>query len=196
VEPPAQPHRPLTFFNWVRSEESFSREACDWIVALGSSSQANLGGVGDGKLGGGRLAERRQSFVHRIHADERTAAFHSQLEGLAYRINDRHYGLEIDGIVPPDYIEYHAGFGHFDWHNDYAYLSAERARKLTLIVQLSDPADYEGGQLEVFDTEPSPLPRERGAVVAFPTFVPHRVTPVTRGVRRSLILWATGPTFR
>ena len=183
--------RPITFFNWVKSEESFSLEACDWIVALGASYQASLGGVGDSKLG-----ERRQSFVHRIAFDDQTEKFRRQLEGLAHRINEKHYGLDIHGILPPHYIEYHAGFGRFDWHNDYAYVSKDSARKLTLIVQLSDPSDYEGGRLEVFDTEPTPLPRERGAVVAFPTFVPHRVTPVTSGARRSLVLWAAGPTFR
>ncbi|HEY8020720.1 MAG TPA: hypothetical protein VIH93_06450, partial [Thermoanaerobaculia bacterium] len=100
------PARPITFFNWVRSEESFSREACDWIVEIGSSQPANLGGVGDGKLG-----ERRQSVVHRIVSSERTEELYRRLEGLAHRINEKHYGLEIHGILPPDYVEYHAGFG-------------------------------------------------------------------------------------
>ena len=64
-------------------------------------------------------------------------------------------------------------------------------------IQLSDSDDYEGGDLELmFREEPVKLDRTRGTLVAFPSFMLHRVTPVTRGTRWSLVAWITGPRWR
>jgi PKHD-type hydroxylase len=64
-------------------------------------------------------------------------------------------------------------------------------------VQLSAPEDYDGGQLELRDgDEIVSGPRDAGTIVAFPSWVIHRVTPVTRGLRRSLVVWVGGPPFR
>jgi PKHD-type hydroxylase len=66
-----------------------------------------------------------------------------------------------------------------------------------LSLQLSDAADYDGCELEVRGgNEIDVAPRERGALIAFPANVLHRVTPLTRGVRKSLVIWAAGPEFR
>jgi PKHD-type hydroxylase len=62
---------------------------------------------------------------------------------------------------------------------------------------LSDPSEYDGGDLEIWTgTEPKVLDKTKGIVHAFPSFVMHRVTPVTRGVRRTLVIWIAGPKFR
>ena len=64
-------------------------------------------------------------------------------------------------------------------------------------MQVSDPDTYDGGDLELFyKAKPIIADRTRGAVVAFPSFVMHRVTPVTRGVRYSLVAWVVGPRWR
>ena len=93
----------------------------------------------------------------------------------------------------PHYVEYHAGRGHFHWHNDYSHESIESPRKLTVIIQLSKADEYKGGELEVFGAITSKLPRQRGSVICLPSFVPHRVTPVTRGIRRIIVAWIAGP---
>ena len=63
-------------------------------------------------------------------------------------------------------------------------------------MQLSDPADYVGGALQITSGDrPSDMPRDQGALVAFPSYMIHRVTPVTRGRRRSLVGWIGGPPF-
>ena len=70
-------------------------------------------------------------------------------------------------------------------------------RKRSLVLQLSDPSDYEGGDLEFFvSAEPTPVERKKGLIVAFPSFVLHHVTPVTSGTRRTLVVWLSGPKFR
>ena len=87
--------------------------------------------------------------------------------------------------------------GHFDWHSDIGDGRLASKRKLTMVVQLSDPADYSGGALELMPgsgvvTADTAL----GAATLFPSFVLHRVTPVTGGERRSLTIWCHGPAFR
>jgi PKHD-type hydroxylase len=70
-------------------------------------------------------------------------------------------------------------------------------RKLSLTVQLSDPNDYEGGKLQfMIDRHVDDAPAQRGTVIVFPLFVMHRVTPVERGVRRSIVGWVSGLPYR
>jgi len=87
--------------------------------------------------------------------------------------------------------------GHFGWHSDIGEGSVAGKRKLTMVAQLSPPEAYHGGALEV---QPSAnvttAPRAQGSVTFFPSFLLHRVTPVTEGERYSLTIWAHGPVFR
>lgn len=73
-------------------------------------------------------------------------------------------------------------------------------RKLSVVVQLDDPSDYEGGEL-VFSSAadagvPSDIPKERGTIIVFPSFTRHRVEPVTKGTRHSLVSWVGGTRFQ
>ncbi len=87
--------------------------------------------------------------------------------------------------------------GHFDWHSDIGAGALAAKRKLTIVVQLSKPQDYENGTLELQpDSTIRQAPRDRGTAILFPSFVLHRVTPVTNGTRWSLTLWSHGPAFR
>ncbi|MBO6853519.1 MAG: 2OG-Fe(II) oxygenase [Marivivens sp.] len=87
--------------------------------------------------------------------------------------------------------------GHFGWHSDIGDGPVAGKRKLTMVAQLSEPDAYEGGMLEV---QPSAnvvtAPKTRGSVTLFPSFLLHRVVPVTKGERYSLTIWAHGPVFR
>ncbi len=87
--------------------------------------------------------------------------------------------------------------GHFAWHADIGDGPMARKRKLTLVVQLSEPASYGGGNLEVMPgAHVIAANRAHGSVTVFPSFQLHQVTPVTRGTRHSLTVWAHGPAFR
>lgn len=98
--------------------------------------------------------------------------------------------------------------GHFDWHvdvlasgpMDHPGLGTGLERKLSVTVNLSDPSDYAGGDLEfrngVGQLLTQPEIRERGSVVIFPSTVGHRVTPLTSGVRHALVGWMVGPPLR
>jgi PKHD-type hydroxylase len=68
-------------------------------------------------------------------------------------------------------------------------------RKLSLVCQLSDPSEYEGGELQINTGEIFTPEKQKGTVILFPSYLLHRVTPVTKGTRRSLVLWIEGPAF-
>jgi PKHD-type hydroxylase len=87
--------------------------------------------------------------------------------------------------------------GHFAWHSDIGDRPNAANRKLTLVLQLSKPNNYEGGDLEVMQrARVVTASRTQGCVTVFPSFSLHHVTPVTSGVRHSLTVWAHGPAFR
>jgi PKHD-type hydroxylase len=87
--------------------------------------------------------------------------------------------------------------GHFKWHFDIGDGPVARKRKLTLVAQLSIPGTYDGGDLEVMPgAHIVGASRAQGCVTIFPSFHLHHVTPVTRGTRHSLTVWAHGPAFR
>ncbi len=87
--------------------------------------------------------------------------------------------------------------GHFAWHSDIGNGPAAGKRKLTLVLQLSESSSYEGGDLEIMPSaQVVAASRAQGSVSIFPSFSLHQVTPVVRGVRHSLTVWAHGPAFR
>ena len=98
------------------------------------------------------------------------------------------------------FAEYDAEYaGKYDWHHDVDWLNPKNYdRKLSVVVQLSAPSDYEGGNFE-FDGVDSPDPALwsiQGSVLIFPSYFQHRVTEVTRGTRYSLVTWVRGPRWR
>ena len=85
--------------------------------------------------------------------------------------------------------------GHYDWHLDIG--PSINYRKVSVVVQLSEPEAYVGGDLELHPGNNSfAVPRRKGAIVLFPSFLLHRVTPLTSGLRRSLVLWAGGEHYK
>lgn len=107
--------------------------------------------------------------------------------------------VDVSPACEIQFTEYHAvENGKYDWHHDVDWNNAAGDRKLSLTVQLSDPADYDGGDFEFAEVEqlPKDMVKKKGSVVVFPSYLVHRVTPVTRGVRRSLVAWFHGPKWR
>ena len=87
--------------------------------------------------------------------------------------------------------------GHFAWHSDIGLGAAAGKRKLTLVLQLSEPSTYDGGDLEIMPgAQVLSANRAQGCVSVFPSFSLHRVTPMKSGIRHSITVWAHGPAFR
>lgn len=123
--------------------------------------------------------------------------FYDRMQQVVRSINSQSYQFDLSGFSENlQYTVYHGNQGgHYDWHVDQGPLRVRR--KLSISVQMSASSDYEGGDLEFRSgNKVETAPRERGMVIAFPSYVLHRVTPVTRGTRKSIVLWTTGPKFR
>ena len=179
--------------DWVQSAERLSDASCDELIeACRAFPVAPATIVEQDRYGGHRKLEARK-----IGQNARMGWAFELLCAIAAESSGNHFDLALTSITrAPQYVEYRPGCGHFGWHNDYSHGLVDAPRKLTIIIQLSAPEDYEGGRLQVFGIEVEDLPRQRGTIVAFPSLVYHQITPVTHGVRRALVAWIAGPRMR
>jgi|TARA_B100001093_G_C26858955_1_gene1028902 PKHD-type hydroxylase len=120
--------------------------------------------------------------------------------------NRTNFGVDISGGCNEiQHTEYQEG-QHYTWHmdSDFAPLEVVKSRiaydrKLSVTIQLTHEDNYDGGDLEIFERElnlPKHLVRQQGTVIIFPSFIQHRVTPVTSGIRHSLVTWIEGTPWR
>lgn len=150
--------------------------------------------------GGTIDTEIRDTQIAWIPQNNETIWFYDRLSWIARQLNGEFYKFDLFGFAEDfQYSVYNEkSNGHYTWHRDAGFLSnGTPPRKLTLVLQLSDPSEYEGGNLELL-TSPAAniVDKERGMVVAFPSYNLHRVTPVTKGIRKTLVVWVCGPAFK
>jgi PKHD-type hydroxylase len=182
-----------TFTAWA---DAFAPAELDRIEAHGDRLQqdkANLLSTPQGAT----AEQIRITQTARIQQTGETQWLYDRMQGIVQALNAQGYKYELSGFAEPfQYTVYRdQDGGHYDWHVDHGPLEVQR--KLSISVQLSDAAGYDGCDLQFMAGSQMQLaPRDRGAVIAFPSYVLHRVTPVTRGVRKALVAWVTGPNFR
>lgn len=122
----------------------------------------------------------------------------------AVRANEQFFGFEISKLDFIQFAEYDSfELAEYKPHRDVFWLNNDPVyhRKLSGMIQLSDPNDYDGGEFEITDNTINNLPtpediKNRGTILYIPSFVEHRVAPVTRGIRYSLVAWFDGPKWR
>jgi PKHD-type hydroxylase len=169
----------------------FKNEELNDIVKLGLSEELVTGAIAQGKQDNAiRDCRRRNIWPHEAPWLMR------RLQDVVSYSNANNFGFNLDGFAEGlQFTEYNAPHGKYEYHID--QIIGGIVRKLTVVVQLSNPEDYEGGdlQLQLGHAEPFTFPRDRGMVIMFPSFYLHRVTPVTRGTRYSLVGWVTGKQF-
>ena len=116
--------------------------------------------------------------------------------------NRESFGFDISSMYDVQYTVYDGvDEDHYDWHHDTFWAGPTAFdRKVSLSIQLTDPSEYEGGDLEFAEMKEGTYDKDawkgKGTVIAFPSVIRHRVTPVTSGVRKSLVAWVEGPKFR
>ena len=98
---------------------------------------------------------------------------------------------------PAQFTEYPKG-GFYDWHmdSDTVFLHEPTVRKISMTLLLSDPSQFTGGELEFMDKGKRPDDLKQGQAIFFASFLRHRVAPVKKGVRHSLVMWFGGPPLR
>lgn len=144
-----------------------------------------------GTLDGGRVAHARDSSIVMLPPSH---WFCGVLLNFAIQAN-MHANWKRD-ISFPECLQFSDyGIGqHYDWHVDATVLTAaEINRKLSIVCLLSDPREFDGGMLELEHIK-EPIILKRGSIIVFPSLLRHRVTPVTRGFRTTIVSWVLGPT--
>jgi predicted 2-oxoglutarate/Fe(II)-dependent dioxygenase YbiX len=180
--------------------------ACDAVAAALEPRRWNRGLVADPRTGAGKgLGDVRRCRTQRLV----DAALRTRLERDVRTLGEQHFGFALTGFATDDpvlVLRYEPG-DHFAWHIDNGVdRGAAASRKLSFSLQLSAPDGYDGGDLQVsayaqgylgasLDAQRAAL-RVRGALIVFASFHLHRVVPVTRGTRLSVVGWLHGPAFR
>ena len=187
--------------NYAVFSGAVSKELCDKIVSIGymypeqeGTTQATKDFKVDKTL--------RTSSIRWINALKHLE-LNTLLEGYVNSVNRDRLGFDISyGPESYQYTEYHGTVnGHYGWHIDCLYdNNAIVDRKITICIHLSKPEDFEGGKFCLdtcvtpkFDPE-SMSPQ--GSVLVFPSYIKHCVTPITKGTRKSLVVWYGGPRYR
>lgn len=178
------------YYSWYQS--AFTPEECDGIIGV-----AEQQGFMEAKIASEKEHDNavRDSSVNFIFPNMDTTWVFERLQQVAETLNSGFFNFDITGINEGCQLtRYTAPAGHYDWHLDAQ--PHGKVRKLSMTLQLSPPDAYEGGDLEVSDGSSITMPKEQGTVCCFPSWLAHRVTPVTKGTRYSLVSWVSGPPFK
>ncbi len=175
-------------------EGGFTEQELNWLQeqAQKADQQAQVGGDPQGA----NLAKIRRSQVSWLNKNQDTAWVFEKLGHIASSLNAQYFRFDLTGfgesVQLTNYDQSEQGM--YGWHQDY---NAKASRKLSLVLQLTDPSQYEGGNLQIMTGgQPQTVRKQRGLVAAFPSYVLHQVTPVTNGNRQTLVAWVSGPAFR
>jgi len=176
---------------WAWMENVFTPLEIKAIIALGEANELD-----QGRTGGKHSPEIRDSFVQFLFPNATTQWIFEKLSGVINEMNARYWGFDLSGFEQGlQFTRYEAPGQHYEWHCDSGMMTGRR--KLSLTVQLSDPDDYEGGDLELcWGPKPMQAKRDLSMMTVFPSWTLHRVTPVTKGTRYSLVAWVSGPPFK
>ena len=184
--------------SWV--ENVFTDSEMDDIVALNDSLFMEPGPIGSVEVNNGQYKGLvdpiiRHCSIGFMFPNDDTKWIFERVTAAAIHAN-KGFDFDLQGLADGIQLTRYDKEGqHYGWHQDRG--PGRPNRKLSVTVQLSDPADYEGGELQLsWGTDPVVADKRRGVATFFPSFTNHRVTPVTQGTRYSLVAWFVGPLFK
>ncbi len=187
---------------WAATKELFTPQECDSIIERAYSIAIDFE---DATIGNEIYGKRevdysfRKSKVKWMGRNIFDDVF-DKLWKYTIDINHQYFGVHIDYLENMQFAEYDESYqGEFKHHQDVLWITENnRHRKLTCILHLTDPNDFEGCQLNL-ECENNDFPKDawtKGTVVWFPSPFRHWVTPITKGRRNSVVCWFEGPQWR
>ena len=184
--------RKIEQFAWW--EDAFTDQELDWLQkkAKEATQQAQVGGRGGGRVDG----LIRRSELNWLEKNQESTWVFERLSHVVAKLNADYFGFELTGFGESlQLTNYHESRqGNYTWHQDFG---GEISRKLSMVLQLSYPSEYEGGELQLLTgKEPTTIQKQRGLITVFPAWTLHQVTPVTKGTRQTLVAWISGPSFK
>lgn len=190
-------HTPLEpFIVW---ENGFTQEEIDKIVALGELREFSKGVIGGPNVGDAVSdLTIRDTDLTWLSPDPDTQWIIERVQNITSRVNFDKFQFDLEHLEFLQYGKYKIN-GHYNWHTD-SGPNLPRHRKLSVVLGLSNPDDYEGGEFMINangnQDSCQTFKIRRGDMLFFPSFMPHKVAPVTKGDRMTLVTWAVGPKFK
>ena len=176
-------------------EGAFTEEQLNWLQqkAKQATQKAEIGQGNNPTVND----EIRRSELNWLNKDADCDWVFEILSHVAASLNASYFGFELTGFGEPlQLTNYHeARQGTYAWHQDNG--SEGISRKLSMVLQLSNSDNYEGGELQILTSKkPVSMQKKRGSITVFPAWTLHQVTPVIKGTRQSLVAWISGPPFK
>ena len=173
-------------------DEFLSHKECDELIKIGKSKKTLNGATGyDNSVG-----ENRLSNISWLPPDEELDFLYRRLTDHILSLNEKYFKFNLSGFSDKlQFTNYKAPSGKYDAHVDRIFDGP--VRKLSVVILLSDVNDFEGGEFELITSDvPTELDMQKGKLFLFPSFILHRVKPITKGERNSLVGWVSGSNFK
>jgi len=183
----------VNYYNYYFYTNAFSDQEISDIIKLGENEGLRAAVTGKNT----DATSYRTSDISWIDETEESSWLYKKITDFAIDANSKMWNFDIWGFQDPlQYTTYDAKKeGHYDWHADCGPHMSNR--KLSIVLQLTDPSEYTGGDLELnLGDNINPVQKGKGIIAFFPSFILHRVSPLTSGYRRSLVTWLCGANFR
>ena len=180
---------------WYAWDAEVSDIDCEQIKSMFHVEATQIGKVGDDSL---NKKIRQSTVVGFPYGSGNNDRINEFIEKYIVMANSECFGFDLNGFREFQIAEYREG-GHYDEHFDMRMDNRASVRKLGITVQLSDPKDYSGGEFmfsEDIGTPSQEIIKQKGTVIVFPSFLYHKVMPVGRGKRYSLVGWYEGNNWR
>lgn len=176
----------------------FNAEELKSIIDYCNTIEKVEGVVNNTKDSFGSKETFRNSKISWISRNEESVWFFDRLAKNIDILNETYYRFDLYGYPNLQFTEYDAAnSGKYDYHMDMFlgnYIQSEPlTRKLSATLLLND--NFEGGEFEFYRQYPQP-DMSAGSLIVFPSFLIHKVNPVTEGIRNSLVAWCVGPKFK
>lgn len=183
---------------WCYYKSYFSPEYCNSIIEKSKNLTFQKANLGENGLSLNN--DYRKSDVTWLYSQD-FPDLYDELWKLEIEANRTWFGFHVDNLEYIQLARYSGDIkAEYKKHQDVFWVNENpRHRKLTAVVQLSNPDDYEGGDFSIYDCNEYPNPteiRQQGTVIFIPSFIFHSANPVTSGVRYSLAVWFEGPKWR
>ena len=177
----------------------FTPEQCQDIISAGHAQPREDAKVGTqkGEQEGIYDTKKRLTHISWIPFAKKPEMY-KIIERVMLQCNGNHFGFEgMQLTEPAQFTEYPKG-GFYDWHmdSDANCKHEPPVRKISMTILLSNPSEFKGGELEFMSGGNKPKDLLQGQAIFFASFIRHRVAKVKKGVRRSLVMWFGGPSFR
>ena len=175
----------------------FTPKQCQMVIDKGMSLKKETAGVGMGNpKGGGVDTKKRITTISWIPFKDMPEMY-KDIEATMLKANNNHFGFEGMRLTEPGQFTHYLTGGFYNWHmdNDVAGKHQPPVRKISMTLLLSDPSTFEGGELEIM-SKGKTAKLKQGQAIFFASWLQHRVKPVTKGERKSLVMWFGGPSFK